>query len=249
MDELAGRAKMREMLKEDFPDKVYSDENEDDISDFIARHKGVSDERDKLKGDSERIVEAIMSDPRNAEIFEGILEKKNVGELLIKRYGKDIFDGDPESPEWAEKIQKADDEFQAIARTKAETEAADAAYQQNLVASEPALDAFTDEKGWDEKTAMDFIEKVFDLVKPTVTGIWTKESLENFYNAIHHEELMEEAKRTGGVAERNKKIKAGKREHVGDGLPSFSGGGSMDNHPEEGGDRSVFRDMIGHRKR
>jgi hypothetical protein len=249
MDELTGRAKMREMLKEDFPDKVYSDENEDDISDFIARHKGVSDERDKLKGDSERIVESIMSHPENADLFEGLLDGEDLRKMVVKRYGKDILDVDPESPEWAEKIKKADDEFQAIAKMKADNEAADAAYQQNIAASGPVLDEFAKEKGWDEETAMDFIKKVFDLATPTVTGIWTKEALAGFYNAVHHEELMKEAEDAGGVAERNKKIKTGKKEQIGDGLPSLSGGGTMGNSSEEEKGQSMLRRMGGPVKR
>jgi hypothetical protein len=132
---------------------------------------------------------------------------------------------------------------------KTDNEAADAAYQQNIAASEPVLDEFATEKGWDEGAAMDFIEKVFDLAKPTVTGIWTKENLEDFYNAIHHDELMKEAENVGGVAERNKKIKTGKKEQVGDGLPSFSGGGATNNSSEEKEGQSIFRSMIKPRTR
>ncbi|MDR1153535.1 MAG: hypothetical protein LBL04_02395 [Bacteroidales bacterium] len=225
---LKGRARMRQLLSEVHPEKQYADDSEEDMDDFLAQYDELSGKHGKLKESSERIAEAIRSNPKVAMMFQDIIEKRNPLKSIVGTYGKSVLEMDPESEEFGE-IVAAEDEHARMQAEEAERSAQkDAEFQQNLADSEAAFQAFAQEKGMDEKGFGDFFNAFYGMfAAPVFEGVYTKDLLDAAYRALNYDQDVQDAEKAGEVKAKNAKIVAMKKEQVGDGLPGLQGSSDL----------------------
>jgi hypothetical protein len=221
---LKGRARMRQLLSETYPEKQYADDSEEDMDDFLARYDELNGKHGKLKELSDRIAEAIRSNPKVAMMFQDIIEKRNPMKSVVSAYGKDVLEMDPESEEFGEIVASQDEHARMQAEEAERSAQKDAEFQQNLAGSEAAFQAFAQEKGMDEKAFGDFFNAFYGMfAAPVFEGVYTKDLLDAAYRALNYEQDVQDAGKAGEVKARNAKIVAMKKEQVGDGLPGLQG--------------------------
>ncbi|GHT42189.1 hypothetical protein AGMMS49965_13220 [Bacteroidia bacterium] len=240
---LKGRARMRSMLKEKFPEKEYADDGEDDIDDFIAGHEELRGNHDKLKGLNERLGEGVNKNPHIAALINAFLDGEDANKPMARIIAslKDGFTEDDIAEALKETEAEAREKLDAEARTKQQKDEFDA----NIAASSEELKAFQEEEGMNDEEYNKFYEDFLtNFLLPISIGKITKQTLQQAKKAMTFDNEVASALAAGKVAGANDKIKSGKKNTVSDGLPNLGGGGAAPKGDDENPNESVIRKMF-----
>lgn len=165
------------------------------------------------KRQNERLQEVLESDPRLAQMLLDMINgKRNAAGAVARYFGRSFVEMDEDSPEYAEMID-ADNERQLEAASLANDRQE---YESNLRESQPVIEAFCRERGYNPA---DFMESVWEnIVFPIMAGKYTAEVCTALDHALTYEKDVEDAFAAGDIKGRNTNIMRMKEE-FGDGLP------------------------------
>lgn len=167
----------------------------------------------QYKKQNEHLINMLESDPRLAQMMLDVIHgKRNATSAVARYFGRSLVELDENSPEYQEMIS-ADEERKMEAARMANDQQE---YESNLRESQPVIEAFCQERGYD---AAEFMERVWEgIVFPIMAGRYTPEVCTALDHALSYEKDVEDAFAAGNVKGRNTNIMRMK-ENFGDGLP------------------------------
>lgn len=189
----------------------FNPEDEDGMYGSLMDYMTKNDEANS------KLVDALESDPRLAQIMVDVVNKKRGALAAMARYmGKEALSAEGEA---ADEIEAAEQERQQeLEREKASA----AEYAKNLEESVLFLESAAEEAGM---SVEDWLDKVYNqIVAPIFDGKYTKEVCDRLTKALTYDNDVKEAFEAGKVKTRNEKIDKMKRD-VGDGLPKIGPNG------------------------
>lgn len=162
---------------------------------------------------NERLAEVLESDPRLAQMLLDMINgKRNAAGAVARYFGRSLTELDENSPEYREMLL-ADEEHQIEAARMANDREE---YEANLRESQPVIEAFCQERGYDPA---EFMDNVWErIVFPIMAGKYTYDVCTALDHALTYEKDVEDAFAAGDIKGRNTNIMRMKEE-FGDGLP------------------------------
>lgn len=178
---------------------------------------------DYIKSNDEgqtRLMEALQADPRMAQVISDVFnKKKGAVPAFVRYFGKDMLSAE-EGSEEAKALEEAESERQ---KELEEYQASKAEYDKNLEASIPVLEKFGEENKLDYN---DFLDQIYDkILAPIFSANYTPELLDMLNKALHYDEDVDNAYKSGQVATKNEKIEKMQKQD-GDGLPKIAPSGT-----------------------
>ena len=167
----------------------------------------------QTKKQNELLTEVLDSDPRLAQMLLDMINGKRNASCAVARYfGRSLVELDENSPEYQDML-RADEELQLEnARMSNDREE----YEANLRESQPVIEAFCRERGYNPSEFMDNVwEKI---IFPIMAGKYTGDVCTALDHALTYEKDVEDAFAAGDIKGRNTNIMRMKEE-FGDGLP------------------------------
>lgn len=162
---------------------------------------------------NERLAEVLESDPRLAQMLLDMINgKRNAASAVARYFGRSFVELDENSPEYQDML-RADEERQLeAARISNDREE----YEANLRESQPVIEAFCQERGYDPS---DFMDNVWErIIFPIMAGKYTADVCTALDHALTYDKDVEDAFAAGDIKGRNTNIMR-MREEFGDGLP------------------------------
>lgn len=203
---LKGKAAYMEYMKGRNPE--FNGEDEESVyEDMLSYRRDNDDSRAKM-------TEALMEDPRMAQVLGDVANKRRgAGAAFARYYGRDMLNAKEGTPEWDE-IQEAEKERNdELVRQRKYTED----YNANIDASMPVLEEFAKEN---DLNIDDFLTETYDkIVEPIFLGKYDKDLLGRLNKALNYDNDIEESFNAGKVAGMNGKIESMRKENLGDGMP------------------------------
>ena len=165
------------------------------------------------KKQNERLTEVLESDPRLAQMLVDMINgKRNAAGAVARYFGRSLVELDENSPEYRDMLSADEERQMEVARMANDREE----YEANLRESQPVIEAFCTEHGYD---TADFMDQVWDrVVFPIMAGKYTKDVCTALDHALTYEKDIEDAFAAGDIKGRNTNIMRMKEE-LGDGLP------------------------------
>lgn len=167
----------------------------------------------QTKKQNELLTEVLDSDPRLAQMLLDMINgKRNASSAVARYFGRSLVELDENSPEYQDML-RADEELQLEnARMSNDREE----YEANLRESQPVIEAFCRERGYEPSEFMDNVwEKI---IFPIMAGKYTGDVCTALDHALTYEKDVEDAFAAGDIKGRNTNIMRMKEE-FGDGLP------------------------------
>ena len=167
----------------------------------------------QTKKQNELLTEVLDSDPRLAQMLLDMINgKRNASSAVARYFGRSLVELDEDSPEYQDML-RADEELQLEnARMSNDREE----YEANLRESQPVIEAFCRERGYEPSEFMDNVwEKI---IFPIMAGKYTGDVCTALDHALTYEKDVEDAFAAGDIKGRNTNIMRMKEE-FGDGLP------------------------------
>lgn len=195
------KAAVLERLRAKMPDRNLDDEEElfgavDDVySESEKRYRELHEKDRELAG-------LFTSNPRFAELFIDVYNGKDLLASFIEQFGREALEA-CDDPQRMKEILEADRSY----RDRADKSRAIAEEQKkNLENSEPALEAFRQEKGLGDDEMNRLVNAICDDASAIFMGIFSRETLEGKWKAEHFDHQVAEAEHVGEVRGRNVKI-------------------------------------------
>lgn len=162
---------------------------------------------------NEHLKNMLESDPRLAQMMLDMMHGKRSATGAVARYfGRSLVELDENSPEYQEMLDADEERKMEAARMANDREE----YESNLRESQPVIEAFCRERGYD---SADFMDNVWEsIVFPILAGKYTYDVCTALDHALSYEKDVEDAFAAGNVKGRNTNIMRMKEE-FGDGLP------------------------------
>jgi len=167
----------------------------------------------QTKKQNELLTEVLDSDPRLAQMLLDMINgKRNASSAVARYFGRSLVELDEDSPEYQDML-RADEELQLEnARMSNDREE----YEANLRESQPVIEAFCRERGYEPS---EFMDNVWErIIFPIMTGKYTGDVCTALDHALTYEKDVEDAFAAGDIKGRNTNIMRMKEE-FGDGLP------------------------------
>lgn len=189
--------------------KGYNPDDEEAAYGMLMDDLGARD------SEKQKLVDAINTDPRIAQLLSDIVSgKRSAAGSLARHFGKDFLAAEEGTPEYDD-IMKAEEERKAEAEAMAENERV---YKQNIDQSVPVIESFCAANGLNVD---EFLNSVWErMVSPIMQGMYTEELLTMLNNALNYDKDVEDAMKAGEVKGRNTNIAKMRSDKVGDGMPS-----------------------------
>ena len=155
----------------------------------------------------------LESDPRLAQMMLDMMHGKRSATGAVARYfGRSLVELDENSPEYQEMLRADEERQMEAARMAGDREE----YENNLRESQPVIEAFCQQRGYDPSV---FMDSVWDkVVFPILAGKYTVDVCTALDHALSYEKDVEDAFAAGNIKGRNTNIMRMKEE-FGDGLP------------------------------
>lgn len=196
------RQELETLLNEALPEEKQTGDVEQMALDYIREMKDMNG----------RLVEAMSSDPRMAQVFAEVIDGGKAAQALIRHFGRRFFDVEEGTPEYEEMM------------------AADAEYQQGIKDMEMNKAAF-DEKARNFFVALDDycnrmnlnadvykVRIVDEVLTPALDWVATDDFFGKLVNAVDYDKDVEDAFEAGKVKGRNMNINE-MRGKIDDGMP------------------------------
>ena len=168
---------------------------------------------DSVVEQNRRLAGMLERDPRLAQMLLDMVNgKRNAHSAIVRYYGRALMEVDENSPEF-EEMMNADEERQQEALRMANDRNE---YEANLRESQPVIEAFCRERGYEPAEFMDNVWE--QVVFPIMAGRYTDEVCTALDHALTYEKDVEDAFAAGDIKGRNTSIMRMKDE-FGDGLP------------------------------
>lgn len=167
----------------------------------------------QTKKQNELLTEVLDSDPRLAQMLLDMINgKRNASSAVARYFGRSLVELDEDSPEYQDML-RADEELQLEnARMSNDREE----YEANLRESQPVIEAFCRERGYEPS---EFMDNVWErIIFPIMAGKYTGDVCTALDHALTYEKDVEDAFAAGDIKGRNTNIMRMKEE-FGDGLP------------------------------
>ena len=232
-------------LRSKYPDKKYEDDEEvfgdieDGYSELENKHKSLLDENGK-------IAKQFVDNPSFAAFFSAMMEGKNPAIAFVENFGKDALDM-TDDPETLQQLMDADASYKE--KSSAGKKIAEE-QKTNLENSQVAFDAFQKERSLSDEEMNGFIDEISNRASNVFMGIYTPESLLEYWDMIHQGENLAAAEAVGEVKGKNAKFTVAKKKTtIPQGIPPMvnSGNGGSEkpiNKNLAGLDRIVGRKSI-----
>lgn len=200
--------KLRERYVSKNPEKEYGDGYASDalVADILAEledYDARAGEFEENKAQSQKMVELFNRDPRSSRYLIALASGEgNPIDYLLDIYGPDLLDA-LQSEEGRAKVVESNNKW---LEKKAEEESTMQGRMDNYEKSITTLAEFAKEKGLSDEQAVGIFEKVNQIGFDAIEGIYTRESFEMAYDAMHYSADVEQARKEGEVAGKNQKI-------------------------------------------
>lgn len=168
---------------------------------------------------NQKIMDVLDAEPVLAKIIQDISVGATFREAIARHIDPEELtatEGDPDFEAWEKNRTARTDEM-----TKRKQFSDELSANQEMTKAE--IQAFADENGMTQETAIEFLGKVDELLKNVYAGIIDRKTLNFLKKAIDADQMVAEAKEEGEIAGRNTKIKETiAPAKVGDGLPKIT---------------------------
>ncbi len=198
-------------------------------------------EEDKEKSFQERLLKVVGEFPEFGDVLEGVMKGMSPQEAFARYMDLDSMEPPEGAPDY-EKIGKAREERQkALGEKKSREEARKKELTGNEQVSIENVRKFQAEKGWDEKTTIEFLDKISALNADMFDGKLTPEHLAVLEKGFNYDKMASQKDKeaqaaaedahVAGLNEQIEKKRAGKDN--GDGLPRLSNTGAVKQAPKK----------------
>jgi hypothetical protein len=200
--------KLRDRYTAKYPEKEYGGENAEDalVAEVLAELEDYDarlGEFEEGKAQSQKMVDLFNRDPRSSRYLLALASGEgNPIDYLLDIYGPDLLDA-LQSEEGRAKIVESNNKW---LEKKASEESTMQGRMDNYEKSVSDLVAFAEEKGLSDEQAVEIFEKVNQIGLDAIEGIYTPESFQMAYDAMHYTADVEQARKEGEVAGKNQKI-------------------------------------------
>ena len=210
-------------MKGRMPDVNFDSENpEERYGAFDSYDEEREGKLGKYKENDEKLKGIFGKDPRFASFMGEVAGGGDTTTSFVKNFGRDALDASGDETKM-EGIKKANEEYLArVADSKKLMDEQDA----NMKASAEAMSKFKKDKGMDDKSFGEFIDKCYGVVENALKGNLDESFLETMYKGMNYEKDLRDAADAGVVEGRNQKIDTELKKNVGDGIPSITSGGA-----------------------
>lgn len=162
---------------------------------------------------NEQLKNVLGGDPRLAQLLLDLINgKRNAPSAVARYFGRSFLELDEDTPEYQEMLQADEERQMETARMASDREE----YENNLRESQPVIENFCREHGYDPSAFMDSVWE--NIVFPIMAGRYTNDVCTALDHALTYEKDVEDAFAAGDVKGRNTNIMRMKEE-FGDGLP------------------------------
>lgn len=199
---------LRDRYAKKNPDKDYSGENADGalVADILAEledYDARSGEYEEGQKRSQQMVDLFNRDPRSSKFLLALSSGEgNPIDYLLDIFGPDLLEA-LQSEEGRAKLVDSNNKW---LEKKASEESTQQARMDNYEKSISDLMAFASEKGISDEQAVEIFEKVNQIGFDAIEGIYSRESFEMAYNALHYSSDVEKARKEGERDGRNERI-------------------------------------------
>ena len=199
---------LRNRYMEKNPDKDYSGENAEDalVADVLAEledYDARSGEFEEGRKQSQNMVDLFNRDPRTSKFMLALASGEgNPIDYLLDIFGPELFDA-LQSEEGRAKLVESNNKW---LEKKASEESTMQSRMDNYEKSINDLVAFASEKGLSDEQSVEIFEKVNQIGFDAIEGVYTRESFQMAYDAMHYATDVETARKEGERDGRNTRI-------------------------------------------
>lgn len=220
-------------LKEKYPDKDYT-ENEDELwNDAYAEYNELSEYKTKNSEVNKKLLEVLTSHPEIRDFIKDVAKGAPIEEALARNFdlqGIEAPEGEPDYESWGKGLED---------RKKRMTEREEYLKnaQANLDISVKTMQEFVAKNEIPEDKAIEFFEMIDAVVKDANDGKVEERTLTALWTAMTHDEVVKDEVEKATVKAKNEKIEAemeseeGKKK--GDGLPTIETSGASIDAPKK----------------
>lgn len=216
------REKYKGLLKEEYPDDDFEDEDNffKRAIENNSKRKELKTSLDSVNKKNQELNDFLDDDPRLGAFLSEVYSGASIPHALGKFFDKEeVFpEGDAQSEEDYQKGKSERD-----ARIKERNEAKKR-WEDNIAANESVLSEFSKKRGLDEGKSKEFFDKVVSTLGSVKEGKIPSELLDFLYDGYNYDSDLEIARKAGEVDGRNQKIALTRRTFSED-LPNVSGAG------------------------
>jgi len=225
------RNDLRSYMVNKYPDNNYdADDDLDDalygeLEGYEKNNKQLAEDNERYKKQESEINNLFSAQPASANFLADMADGKDPVIGLVELYGTDGVNDILNDPERKEEIAKAHKKYlDDAAKEKQLEEEYSKNIEKTLDEEEQAISNgdITQEQIDKAHSAM---KEIFEMI---VMGKWTVKDLKAVLKGVNYDADISQAKEEGEILGRNSKIVEKKRNRPqGDGMPVFSGSGSM----------------------
>jgi len=202
--------------------KGHPDVNMDDEEAYYDAVGKDYDELDDLRSSNDKLNNMFLESPQSAYFMNDLLDGKNIGESLIRHFGKTFKDAIDDPSE--ENVKAFAEALDAHAEKIKEGERLEEEFEKNLEASQKLVEDW----GKQHKATPEQQDAVRDFIiqqfQGLIQGKVTPELLDFAWKGMNYDKDVAAAEENGTAAGKNAKIKEQLRKSKSDGIPNIQGG-------------------------
>lgn len=224
-ERIMAKDKYIERFKEAYPDKDYTDNDDELWADAHNEYSELSEYKTKNSEANQKLLAILDSDPEIADFLRDVAKGAPKEEALARNFdleGITAVEGDPDNEAWAKGLESRK-------AKKAERDAYLKQSQENLDISVKTMQDFVAKNKISEDKAIEFFEMIDAVVKDANDGKVEERTLTALWTAMNHDEVVKNEVEKATVKAKNEKIEAEMDKDEakkGDGLPPIDVSGS-----------------------